>query len=125
MAYSVDTIAELVHETLSVWARMRGMPDYPSWDEAPDWMRASTLESIQHTLENPDAPPGAQHIQWMEQKQRDGWVWGKNKDSEAKTHPMLVPFEQLPDDERAKDALIIALVKALSAPEFSGNLSPI
>ena len=74
MAYSVDTIAELVHETLSVWARMRGMPDYPAWSEAPDWMRASTLESIQHTLENPDAPPGAQPIKSFRRKNSWGSI---------------------------------------------------
>lgn len=114
MAYSSETIAQLVHETLSSWARIRGMPAYPSWEDAEDWMRASTLESVEHVLQHPNADPGAQHVQWMEQKQKDGWVWGETKDADAKTHPMLVPFAQLPDDERAKDAIIISLAKALS-----------
>lgn len=115
MAYSTETIAEFVHETLSVWARQRGMPDYPNWADAEDWMRASTIESVEHVLNNPRAAPGAQHVQWMEQKQRDGWTFGDKKDAEAKTHPMLVPFSELPEDERAKDAIIIAVVQALSS----------
>ena len=114
MAYSTETIAEFVHETLSNWARLRGMPEYPSWADAEDWMRASTIESVEHVLSNPGAAPGAQHVQWMEQKVRDGYVWGEKKDTDAKTHPMLVPFSELPEDERAKDAIIIALVSALA-----------
>lgn len=114
MAYSTETIAEFVHEALSDWARLRGLPEYPSWSEAEEWMRASTIESVEHALAHPDAPPGAQHVQWMEQKIRDGFRWGENKDAEAKTHPMLVPFADLPEDERAKDAIVIALVKALT-----------
>ena len=114
MAYSTEMIAEFVHETLSVWAKLRGMPPYPSWKDAEDWMRASTIESVGYVLDNADAEAGAQHIQWMKQKQRDGWVWGEKKDAGAKTHPMIVPFSELPEDERAKDAIIIALVKSLT-----------
>ena len=115
MAYSKELIAEFVHETLSSWARLRGMPDYPSWADAEDWMRASTIESVEHTLNHPDAAPGAQHEQWMQQKLRDGWTFGQTKDADAKTHPMLVPFSELPDDERAKDAILIAVVNALKS----------
>lgn len=90
------------------------MPDYPEWSDAEDWMRASSIESVEFVLQNPDAGQGAQHEQWMEQKKRDGWVWGEIKDVDAKTHPMLVLFEELPEDERTKDAILIALAKALS-----------
>ena len=114
MAYSTEVIAEFVHETLSNWARLRGMPEYPSWADAEDWMRASTIESVEHVLNDQDAAPGAQHEQWIEQKIRDGYKWGKKKDDKAKTHPMLVPFAELPVDERAKDAIIVALVRALN-----------
>ena len=114
MAYSTEMIAEFVHEALSCWARQRGMPAYPNWADAEDWMRASTIESVEHVLNNPEAAAGAQHVQWMEQKLRDGWKFGETKDPDAKTHPMLIPFADLPADERAKDAIIIGLVRALS-----------
>ena len=115
MAYTTEEIAEFIHETLSVWLRVRGGEPHPSWADTPDWMRTSTIESVEHVLQNPDAGPGMQHIQWMAQKKRDGWTYGEVKDADAKTHPMLVPFEDLPDDERAKDALMIAIVKALKS----------
>jgi len=38
----------------------------------------------------------------------------------AKTHPDLVPFDQLPEHEKQKDRLFLAIVRAL-APEVSGS----
>jgi hypothetical protein len=31
-----------------------------------------------------------------------------------KTHPMLVPYSQLPETERRKDALVAAVIRSLS-----------
>ena len=41
---------------------------------------------------------------------------GPVKDEAAKTHPDLVPFDQLPEHEKQKDRLFMAIVRAL-APE--------
>ena len=41
----------------------------------------------------------------------DGWVYGKIKDAELKTHPCCVPYEQLPVEQRAKDYIFRAIVK--------------
>jgi hypothetical protein len=37
------------------------------------------------------------------------------KDAELKTHPCLVPFEELPKFQQQKDRLFRAIVKALTA----------
>lgn len=107
-------IARTVHEALRAWAAANGQPLMPAWAKAPRWMKESTLESVRFAHAHPDAPDSAQHEQWMAQKVREGWVHGERKDPDARTHPMLVPFEALPDMERRKDALVRAIVAALT-----------
>jgi hypothetical protein len=73
-------------------------------------MKTATLESVNFVITHPDAGPNAQHQQWMTKKTRDGWRHGLSKDGRRKTHPLLVPFDKLPEVERRKDQLIVAIV---------------
>ncbi len=119
MSHSIDddrltAICRTVHEAVRAWSAAHGQEGIPHWNKAPAWMRESTRESVEFTLNNPDAPHSSQHDQWMAQKQRDGWVHGPVKDADEKTHPMLVPYEALPDMEKRKDALFKAIVQALA-----------
>jgi hypothetical protein len=49
----------------------------------------------------------------MADKEADGWKHGPVKDPEKKEHPCMVPYGQLPAEQRAKDYLFIAVVKAM------------
>lgn len=110
----LDAIARTVHEALRGWAAAHGQNDVPGWDDAEDWMHASTRESVLHALENGGADARSQHDQWLAQKTRNGWRHGPVKDAAARTHPLMIPYDQLPDWERRKDALINALARALA-----------
>jgi RyR domain len=81
----------------------------------PTTAQDSSREAVEFALHDPT--PGAQHEAWVSCKERDGWVYGPNKDEKAKTHPSLRPFDELPETERTKDALLIGIVKDL-APLF-------
>lgn len=63
----------------------------------------SLLGGIRFQDEHPDNTPEQNHNNWMKMKVSQGWVYGKVKDFERKTHPDLVPFNELPDIERKKD----------------------
>lgn len=43
------------------------------------------------------------HEVWAAKRISEGWVWGAERNDEAKTHPCLVPYEDLPDSEREYD----------------------
>ena len=109
-----DAIARVVHEAARALQIAQGEPSTsPPWDEAADWMRASTLAAVRFRRDHPEARSGAQHEQWMAERLATGWRYGPVKDADLKTHPSLVPFADLPIAERRKDALVIAVIDAL------------
>ena len=43
------------------------------------------------------------HEVWSVGRIRDGWTYGEQRDDIKKTHPCLVPYEQLLDSEKEYD----------------------
>ena len=43
------------------------------------------------------------HEVWALGRLSDGWTWGEKRDDEKKTTPCLVPYEALPEEEKAYD----------------------
>lgn len=111
---NVETIARVCHEVNRAICESFGDMTQPPWGQAAEWQRDATFNAVRFALENPSAPASAQHDAWMADKHADGWRFGETKDPEAKTHPCLVPFEQLPPEQRVKDATYKAIVNAMS-----------
>ena len=43
------------------------------------------------------------HDKWAKQRIREGWTYGPQRDDVRKTHPDLVPYEELPESEKDYD----------------------
>ena len=43
------------------------------------------------------------HEVWAETRIQQGWTYGEQRDDELKTHPCLIPYEQLPESEKEYD----------------------
>lgn len=43
------------------------------------------------------------HEVWAETRIKQGWTYGKQRDDALKTHPCLVPYEELPESEKEYD----------------------
>ena len=43
------------------------------------------------------------HEVWAETRIRQGWTYGAERNDELKTHPCLVPYEELPEEEKEYD----------------------
>lgn len=106
------TAAITAHEVNRVWCERLGDTSQPTWDDAPQWQRDSALAGVAFHVANPDAGDSASHDNWSRDKIADGWTFGEVKDPEAKTHPCLVPFDQLPADQQFKDRLFRTIVHA-------------
>jgi hypothetical protein len=109
----IFAIAMICHEANRAYCRTLNDLTQPQWDDAPDWQRASAIKGVEFCLANPDAPPSANHESWFAQKVADGWIYGEVKDPEAKTHPCMVSYDQLPVEQRRKDALFKSVVAAV------------
>lgn len=106
-------IAMVCHQANKKWCEANDDNTQVDWRFAPEWQQKSAIEGVEFRLANPDAPASAMHENWSKEKMADGWVYGEVKDSEKKTHPCLVPFEQLPLYQQKKDKLFSAIVDAL------------
>lgn len=108
-----NDIACVCHEVNRAYCQALGDDSQPAWADAPEWQRASALAGVQLHIQQPDAGARASHESWMAQKRAEGWVYGPVKDPDAKQHPCMVPFEQLPVEQQAKDYIFRAVVHAL------------
>jgi len=43
------------------------------------------------------------HDVWAETRIKQGWTYGKKRDDELKTHPCLIPYEDIPEEEKVYD----------------------
>lgn len=43
------------------------------------------------------------HEVWSAGRIKDGWTYGENRNDSLKTHPCLVPYEELSESEREYD----------------------
>lgn len=112
-APSYYPIAVACHEANKSWCESNGDYSQKHWNEAEQWQRDSALKGVEFKLNNPNAGDSAQHDAWSKDKIDAGWVYGTEKDAEKKTHPCLVPFNELPPLQQKKDKLFCAIVDAL------------
>jgi hypothetical protein len=110
----IEDVAKICHEANKALCETQGDGSQVSFEDAPDWQRVSAMKGVEFNLYNPDAHECAAHDEWMKEKIEAGWKYGPVKDSDKKEHPCLVPFEELPIEQQAKDILFKAIENALS-----------
>lgn len=110
---SPEKIAVICHEANRAYCLAIGDSSQPHWEHAPDWQRASAVAGVEFRIKHPDATPESMHQSWMNQKVQDGWVHGLVKDPDKKEHPCMVPYSELPKEQRIKDHLFAAIFDAV------------
>lgn len=113
-ADKIDSIAKITHEANRAYCQTIGDNSQLPWEQAPDWQKESARKGVLFNIENPGAPPSASHESWLKEKEATGWKYGPVKDAEKKEHPCFVPYDQLPEVQKRKDALFKYTVLSLT-----------
>jgi len=103
--------ARFVYDAARLAAAAAQAPIVPvSWDEREEAFRLQFLRVIERQMgEQRSQSPEELHGSWMQAYFTMGWQYGENYDRETKHHPDLVPYAQLGQLERDKDAVFVAL----------------
>lgn len=109
----IEQIAKVCHEANKAYCETLGDNSQTNWEDAPDWQKKSAIDGVKNIIDGVVKAPEDSHKSWLAEKERDGWKYGEVKDVEKKTHPCIVPYDELPKDQQKKDALFFAIVNAL------------
>jgi hypothetical protein len=108
--------ARAAYEVVSVYSdSINDAP--PPWTEASPEMKAGYVLGVRAVMAGLSLR--RQHEDWMLGLMSQGWKPGAQKDSIAKTHPRLVPYDQLPVIQRTKDRLFQRTVQAVLGLPYS------
>lgn len=109
----IEACARAAHEMNKIYCEALGDTSQAHWEEAPPWQRSSAILGVQGALKG--NTPEESHDSWLAVKKADGWVYGEEKDVNRKTHPCMLPYDQLPPEQQHKDKLFLQTVRAMDA----------
>jgi hypothetical protein len=109
-ALTFEQIAQITHETNRTYRKLIGDTPMPPWENCPPEHHESLTTGVRVLSENREKSPEAMHEDWCSHKRQNGWSYGPVQDAYLKTHPCLVPFDQLPAEQRLKDYLFRGVV---------------
>jgi hypothetical protein len=115
-ASTIKDIARVAYEANRAYCATIGDYSHQTWETAPAWQRQTNIKGVRFhldTLRGGATPaPSASHESWLEEKKREGWRYGPVKRPDLKEHPCFRPYDELPAEQRLKDYLFGAVVKA-------------
>ncbi len=106
--FVVEACSRVMHD---VYREASSGDAIPSWDRAPEDLREISRVPVREVLEG--KTPRQWHAKWRVRKMAEGWTYGPVLDEEARTHPNLVAYDELPSGQRALDDLCVVAVRAV------------
>lgn len=105
--------AETAHEVNRAYCIGIGDFSHESWRIAPEWQKQSAIAGVKSIMKNPEITPEESHNEWMRLKLANGWAYGREKNVYKKTHPCMLPYSELPNEQKVKDELFGLVVRSV------------
>lgn len=103
--------AEFVHDAIHLFAITSNAPVVsPIFKEKEKGARDNFLDAVKNHFDFTKSPESL-HQSWIESYKKMGWVYGEKYDKEKRTHPDIVSYSKLPQKEKEKNDVFIALCK--------------
>ena len=112
----IENIALMCHELNRSYCQMIGKDIQPPWHLASQETRNSCTDGVRFVMLN-DPTPEESHQYWMQHKKDNGWKYGPVKDEKSKTHHCMVEYKDLPQEQKIKDIMFIAMVKTMQGDD--------
>ncbi|WP_374215312.1 RyR domain-containing protein [Streptomyces sp. NEAU-Y11] len=113
MRFTHEQVARVIHEANRAVQQIVGDPAPSSEWATSSWReRQATTQGVYRALEG--RTPQQLHQDWCDHKVAHGWRFGPVKSEQARTHPCLVPYEDLPMEQRIKDEIFLAIADILA-----------
>ena len=107
-------MARLIHGVVREYNILHEIPgDNFEWDDVDLEYRRSIENAIKNELDSPAKEPSDSHNRWLKARLDDGWTYGPVKSQKHKTHPCMIPYEDLPRAQQFKDELFSCMVALL------------
>jgi len=108
----MDKITESIYEGArleAIWSKRQIIPE--RWEDRDEKFRNQMVDIVGKYLSAEKLPtPEEAHDSWTESYVKMGWKYGEKRDTQLKTHPDMLPYDELQQDEKDKDAIFLALV---------------
>lgn len=108
----IEVCAAAAHMANRAYCFAIGDTSQPTWQDAPEWAKASARNGVIGVLVNGNTPRQS-HESWLAEKEATGWKYGPVKNPDAKEHPCFVPYDELPPAQRLKDDVFGDTVRAV------------
>ena len=112
-AFSDEELAEVCHEANRIVQKhLSDECPSPHWDDDDEFIKKTCIGEVQMILMG--YTPEETHAHWCDELFDRGYICGPVKSREMKTHPCLVPFKDLPLEQKRKVRMIHGIVLALT-----------
>lgn len=102
-------IAKVIHSANRAYVdAIGGRAINLTWEEIREEERQGLIKAISSMIINPRTPE-VSHEHWCLAREKDGWTKDLKYDYNRKTHPNMVPYDQLPFEEQFKDHLFMGI----------------
>lgn len=109
----IEEVAKVCHQAnMAICECYEDLSQSP-WDEAPEWQKESAINGVKFHLAHPEACAATSHENWMAEKERAGWKYGKDKNETTKEHPCMIAYHKLPKKQRVKDYVFRQIIESL------------